>query len=490
MASVSFETQLTSTSSCNTNYLKKTPPELHMLIASCLSLEDRISFALTCHEEMGIAKEQSAMEWIELKKQAPTQLQQLMHHVEKKHGKNPPIASLFQIHDLLQHRLSFLPPEVLERQNIDQSKLACPKKILRMFSVLNDSSFLVFMNDIKTLPEFHAISDFPHLPIMLTHESTLEERLTFYENCSQIAQEIRAWMENHRDQLSKIPIDSYVFESSFVHPEISFFKKLKYLRLTNCDFPLLTSIVGLTNLEVLEVEDSRCYCVPEEVTNLTKLRVLSLRNCKLRSLPKSLSKLKRLRGLDLSCNSLREFPSQLGEISYLEHIDFSHNLLTKKPTLPENPHRRLLLDHNPISTSVIDRIKSLCSRLLFEKTSFDELVEIDTNNTLEASYEDQLTDLENGNSVTSRLKYLAIFMGSVSYVIFSAIDNMNKKSSFPYDISLKPNPFPLMMNTAPFFLCSATWFAISAFYKKKESSTKKTLQRRITQDAALDAAGY
>jgi Leucine-rich repeat (LRR) protein len=469
------------------------PHHLIAGIGSYLDPQSAGSLRAACPDLTKIDKVAHEMEtWKDVKRAAPDQLQQLMRHFDRAHSSNPSSAPLLKIHGLLESQLTSLPTEALEMLRIDKSQTICPAKLLRMFNVLNDLALLKFTHSLIEGPStFSAIPGLPELHALPTEESTPEDKLTFFKNCSQKANEIRTWMESHQEELATMP-NTELTIYNFAPPEIKYFKRLKILKIRTSNFPLPRSIGELTNLETLEFKTSECSCVPEEIGNLIKLRILSLYLCELKSLPKALNKLKRLRAIDISYNYFRECPPQLAELPYLECIDISSNPLTTKPKQPENPDRRFILNPNPLTVSIFDRIKYFYSKCLAKQLSFDDLSEIEKRKAEGMTYENQLNLLMQAQRTHNLAKKVFIYTAPIAiagYFLCKLFKDIPFLTNEEIDECVKLAPTATAIVTA---MTSGAFLLYTSFTSlfSKNSQKISVLRRRITQDAALDAAGY
>nr|KYP71590.1 Disease resistance protein RPM1 [Cajanus cajan] len=73
-------------------------------------------------------------------------------------------------------------------------------------------------------------------------------------------------------------------------------------------------------LKVLDFENTRLYCVPENLGNLIHLKYLSFRNTRVKSLPKSIGKLQNLETLDVRQTSVLEMPKEITKLRKLRHL--------------------------------------------------------------------------------------------------------------------------------------------------------------------------
>ncbi|XP_026420661.1 putative disease resistance protein RGA1 [Papaver somniferum] len=84
---------------------------------------------------------------------------------------------------------------------------------------------------------------------------------------------------------------------------------------------LLSNIHSLQKLRYLEVSGSDMVKLPNSVISLSNLQALDLNNCKLVSIPESIPGLKNLRFLNLSFNPIKELPVSIITLSNLKTLD-------------------------------------------------------------------------------------------------------------------------------------------------------------------------
>ncbi|XP_027341126.1 disease resistance protein RPM1-like [Abrus precatorius] len=73
-------------------------------------------------------------------------------------------------------------------------------------------------------------------------------------------------------------------------------------------------------LKVLDFENARLYCVPDNLGNLHQLKYLSFRNTRVESLPKSIGMLQNLETLDLRQTGVHEMPKEISKLKKLQHL--------------------------------------------------------------------------------------------------------------------------------------------------------------------------
>ncbi|XP_027341118.1 disease resistance protein RPM1-like [Abrus precatorius] len=73
-------------------------------------------------------------------------------------------------------------------------------------------------------------------------------------------------------------------------------------------------------LKVLDFENARLYCVPDNLGNLLHLKYLSFRNTRVESLPKSIGLLQNLETLDLRQTGVHEMPKEISKLQNLQHL--------------------------------------------------------------------------------------------------------------------------------------------------------------------------
>lgn len=96
----------------------------------------------------------------------------------------------------------------------------------------------------------------------------------------------------------------------------------------------MTDIIGIdifSNLQVLTINASQIYSLPESIGNLSKLDTLTIKNSNLTSLPDSIGNLSNLWHLSIQDSKIEELPESIGKLSGLWYIGIVNTPLTKLP---------------------------------------------------------------------------------------------------------------------------------------------------------------
>ena len=151
---------------------------------------------------------------------------------------------------------------------------------------------------------------------------------------------------------------------------------LKLLNLSNCQFSVWPGQIShLRSLVELRLDNNRLQDLPAEAFDgLSELQVLNLENNAIRSIPRAVARCSKMIRLHLSKNQLESIPESLGALSQLQllelrenrleslsarfttglsslkTLDARRNRLREIPMLPQSPHfRELLLSFNFIT---------------------------------------------------------------------------------------------------------------------------------------------
>ena len=114
---------------------------------------------------------------------------------------------------------------------------------------------------------------------------------------------------------------------------IGMLKNLKSLKILNySELEILPeSIVNLTNLKVLFINDTMMQTLSDWIGTLSNLTRLDISHNQLTEIPKSIGNLSNLTRLDISRNQLTDIPDRIGNLSNLTHLDISSNRLSTLP---------------------------------------------------------------------------------------------------------------------------------------------------------------
>jgi Leucine-rich repeat (LRR) protein len=94
---------------------------------------------------------------------------------------------------------------------------------------------------------------------------------------------------------------------------------------------LPASILELSNLNELVLDDNFIEELPNNLNNLSNLEILSLNNNSLSDFPTNIENLKYLKSLFLNNNHIRELPDSIKELISLQEIQLEDNYLTLMP---------------------------------------------------------------------------------------------------------------------------------------------------------------
>ncbi len=188
------------------------------------------------------------------------------------------------------------------------------------------------------------------------------------------------------------------------------FKKLRMLRINNCEIKVLPKEIGLLNnlhylyassnymetlpetigdiksLRLLELNQNNLEKLPESICYLENLEILRLKENKLNALPENIGKLRKLQNLTISKNLVHILPLSIGKLKSLTHLGLSFNELT---TLPASVGKLEKLEavnvsHNPLinldkSIYLLPNLQSLwlknvpVEKSLIKKSNFKNL---------------------------------------------------------------------------------------------------------------------
>jgi Leucine-rich repeat (LRR) protein len=93
---------------------------------------------------------------------------------------------------------------------------------------------------------------------------------------------------------------------------------------------LPASIIQLSKLEDLYLQNTRITSLPEKIGQLRQLRTLSVGNNALKYLPESIGQLSKLEDLDVSNNLLTNLPSSIGQLTKLQKLNLNDNPIRKE----------------------------------------------------------------------------------------------------------------------------------------------------------------
>jgi internalin A len=125
-------------------------------------------------------------------------------------------------------------------------------------------------------------------------------------------------------RISKSLIEARIQE---VHKNRKTILNLSNLGLTK----LPESVIRLSHLQVLYLDDNQLTWLPKSVAQLSQLHTLSLSGNRLMTLPASVIQLWQLRTLYLDGNQLATLPESIAQLSQLENLALHHNQLTMLP---------------------------------------------------------------------------------------------------------------------------------------------------------------
>lgn len=115
-------------------------------------------------------------------------------------------------------------------------------------------------------------------------------------------------------------------------PEIGLLSNLQHLNLWDTKIRNLPPEIGqLTNLESLDLGANRLTSLPVEIQKLGKLQSLNLYSNEFNEFPTIVLQLSSLEKLDLCYNQLSELPTQISQLTALSHLTLCHNQLTNLP---------------------------------------------------------------------------------------------------------------------------------------------------------------
>ena len=143
-------------------------------------------------------------------------------------------------------------------------------------------------------------------------------------------------------------------------PDFDKYSQLKYINLSNnsnLDFDKMKDqLVGLSNLQVLQLDSNNLTELPDWMSQLAALKNLSLSdnpNLNFNKAFKQLKSLLQLEKLNLSNNNLVEFPESIIELQQLKNLRLSFNKFNTETSLNNisklNRLKFLWLDNNRIS---------------------------------------------------------------------------------------------------------------------------------------------
>lgn len=147
-------------------------------------------------------------------------------------------------------------------------------------------------------------------------------------------------------------------------------------------------ILGLKNLEFLDLEMNKLRTLPAGIDSLTKLEELYLFENNIQELPANFRNLERLKVLGLASNQLNSFPEELSSLESLEALDLSDNALSLIPpeigniknlrvlvlrnnhikSIPQELYalkklEKIDLQGNPLNAEVIEQMKILFKKV-------------------------------------------------------------------------------------------------------------------------------
>jgi len=182
-------------------------------------------------------------------------------------------------------------------------------------------------------------------------EKTVKTQWTIEEN----KQEIEIALPDIIGELTNLKILN-LDESDFVTLPESIGKLTNLIKLSAFDAKKLKSvpdsIVELINLEELKLQHTQITTLPEGFGNLKKLRRAILNSNKLKTLPNNFGELENLVSLSINNNELTSLPETFGKLKNLKEININKNQLT---SLPESfgeleSLQRLELENNPLTS--------------------------------------------------------------------------------------------------------------------------------------------
>jgi len=112
------------------------------------------------------------------------------------------------------------------------------------------------------------------------------------------------------------------------------------------------TVVELTNLEELYLDNNQLAELPAEIAQLVNLRVFSLTDNRLKALPSSIVELKNLEWLYLGKNQLAKLPTEITQLPNLKVISLNNNQIKALPEAITNlPSLKVLsLYNNPLTS--------------------------------------------------------------------------------------------------------------------------------------------
>ena len=139
--------------------------------------------------------------------------------------------------------------------------------------------------------------------------------------------------EAKKEELSSI--EKITWNNMESIPEsIGILTNLQSLDLSNTKISSLPeSIWNLTNLQSLDLSGTNIRAIPDSVGNLTSLQSLDLHSTQISALPKSIVTLTSLKRLNLIYSQISTLPENIGNLTSLQSLDLSN---TKISSLPES----------------------------------------------------------------------------------------------------------------------------------------------------------
>jgi Leucine-rich repeat (LRR) protein len=152
------------------------------------------------------------------------------------------------------------------------------------------------------------------------------------------------------------------------------------------------SIGNFVNVTKLTLHDNSLISLPESIGNLKNLTELTLHNNSLTNLPESIGNLKKLTELTLHNNSLTNLPESIGNLTNLKQLNLRYNQLTSLPDNIANLHE--LTDLDITGNSLEENSLAYLVNILIRLTNLKNLSS--DNYQLYVHYKDRLREQEIG----------------------------------------------------------------------------------------------
>lgn len=128
------------------------------------------------------------------------------------------------------------------------------------------------------------------------------------------------------------------------------FASIKIMDLGNNNIKEFDSLMCLTNLRCLCLENNDIGDIPENINELKRLKILDLSHNKIKRIPASIGELKRLQSLYLSDNMIEELPHTLNDCSNLLLLYINSNMIRDASVLKLDKLEYLsLCDNTPMT---------------------------------------------------------------------------------------------------------------------------------------------